>query len=429
MTVHDPSLPEYEVDEAQHLPTYSPQAASSECLLQFEPPRRTGCPACEWIFETKRFRLNLGRKMWKLNSPTYGLHGRIDGSIELLDPTCNVESIQATVEGRLKLSCPDRRVPVENSLFLSHSVDIHYDPELPETTFSVPIPAFTGKEGKAVRSPPSFYFADTNFVVEVAYYCRFTLTWKNKKKLKSDSRLVGFYYLPKTNPITPPICVLPPASRHRENPPLFLQSPDRLSSFPIPPTFQTKRALNSCQLARLEKFRDAVYLSLPNPSTYTSGQEMPFMLSLSFPDDPCLAELLCESVAIHLYKRIGVSSRSSKDSGNSDFTERNVLVSSATLRKNSGWAEGVIVLKGEIQTGSAGAEMSWSIPGSAHVKYIFRISLRPPANFSSHIPAFIHEEEINVCTSSWGTVERELLSGGGSTTPAVGLAGSLRRIY
>lgn len=385
MTIHDPSLPEYEVDEAHHLPTYSPQAASSECLLQFEPPRRTGCPACEWIFETKRFRVNLGRKMWKLNSPTYGLHGRIDGSIELLDPTCNVESIQATVrptietsvcsssrivqiEGRLKISCSDRRVPVENSLFLSHSFDIPFDPELPESAFSVQVPAFSGQEGKKVRTPPSFYFADTNFVVEVAYHCRFTLSWKNKKRRKSDSRLIGFYYLPKTNPISPPICVLPPASRHRENPPLFLQSPERLSSFPIPPTFETKRALNPCQLAKLKKFRDAVYLSLPNPTTYTSGQEMPFMLSLSFHDEPYMADLLCESVAIHLYKRIGVVGRNSKDSGNGDFNERNVLVSSATLRKNSGWAEGVIVLKGEIQTGSAGAEMSWSLPDSAHVK-------------------------------------------------------------
>ena len=97
MTVHDTSLPAYEVDEGHFLPTYSPQAASTECVLQFEPPRRTGCPACEWIFETKYFKINLGRKMWKLNSPTYGLHGKIDGSIELLDATCKVESVQATV--------------------------------------------------------------------------------------------------------------------------------------------------------------------------------------------------------------------------------------------------------------------------------------------------------------------------------------------
>jgi hypothetical protein len=95
---------------------------------------------------------------------------------------------------------------------------------------------------------------------------------------------------------------------------------------------------------------------------------MPFMLSLSFPDDPCLGELLCENVAIHLYKRVGVANRTSKEPGGIDFTERNTLVSSAKLRKNTGWAEGVIVLKGEIQTGSAGAEMSWSLPNNAHTK-------------------------------------------------------------
>ena len=136
------------------------------------------------------------------------------------------------LEGRLKVTCPDRRGQPENTTFLSHTVDVPFDPALPEVAFSIPIPAFTGKEGKNTLYPPSFYFSETNYMVEVSYFCRFSLTWKNKSRKKSDSRLIGFYYLPKTNPISPPICVLPPASRHCENPPLFLQSPDRLTSFP-----------------------------------------------------------------------------------------------------------------------------------------------------------------------------------------------------
>lgn len=97
MTGQDSTLPEYEVDQTHSLPVYSAQAGSSECLLQFEPSQRTGCPACEWVFETKRFKLNLGRKMWKLNSPTYGLHGKVDGALELLDPALCIQRIQATV--------------------------------------------------------------------------------------------------------------------------------------------------------------------------------------------------------------------------------------------------------------------------------------------------------------------------------------------
>lgn len=89
------------------------------------------------------------------------------------------------------------------------------------------------------------------------------------------------------------------------------------------------------------------------------------MLSLSFPKDPCLAEIFCESIAVHLYKRVGFYATSRL---RSELTERNTLISSATLRKNSGWAEGVVVLKGEIEAGIAGGESCWSVPDVAHVK-------------------------------------------------------------
>lgn len=93
----EPPLPEYELDETQTLPAYSAQARSTECLLQFEPARRTGCPACEWIFETKHMKVNLGRKAWKLNSPTYGLNATIDGSIQFPNLEQPLDSLQVTV--------------------------------------------------------------------------------------------------------------------------------------------------------------------------------------------------------------------------------------------------------------------------------------------------------------------------------------------
>jgi hypothetical protein len=87
------------------------------------------------------------------------------------------------------------------------------------------------------------------------------------------------------------------------------------------------------------------------------------MVSLSFNEDPCLAEILCENIAIHLYKRVGIAGR-----GGHSASERSTIVSSAVLRKNSGWAEGVVVIKGSIRAGDAGAECSWSIPDYAYVK-------------------------------------------------------------
>ena len=38
------------------------------------------------------------------------------------------------------------------------------------------------------------------------------------------------------------------------------------------------------------------------------------------------------------------------------------------MKKNSGWAEGVVVIKGSIRAGDAGAERTWCIPDYAYVK-------------------------------------------------------------
>ncbi|KAJ2931351.1 hypothetical protein H1R20_g5727, partial [Candolleomyces eurysporus] len=422
----EPPLPEYELDETQTLPTYSTQARSTECLLQFEPPRRTGCPACEWIFETKCMKVNLGRKIWKLNSPTYGSNGVIDGSIQFPDLTHPLDSLHATIEGRLRMACPERKGSMDEGtlVFLRYTVPVEYNPDLPESTFSIPIPPTFHQAGKNIPCPPSFFFAESKYIVEVSYQIRFDAVWKTKRKQKLESRIVGFYYLPKTSPVIPPLCILPPASRHRENPPLFLEGPDRMSSFPIPPSFHTNRTLTKCQTETLKRVSDSVYLSIPVPGVFTAGQEIPFMISLSFNDDPCMSELLCQNMAIHLFKRVGIVGRG----GHAD-SERNSIVSSAVLKKNSGWAEGVVVIKGSIRAGDAGAECSWSVSGCAYVKYVLRVSISPPSTLVNHIPTFVHEEELGICTSSWGVVDRELVSGGGKTTPAVGLSSSLRRIY
>ena len=125
----EPSLPEYELDDTHTLPAYSAQAGSTECLLQFEPARRTGCPACEWIFETKRMKVNLGRKAWKLNSPTYGLNATIDGSIQFPDLTHPLDSLHATVSPSLSIciisnsDIPSDRRPLTDGLSRTEGIN------------------------------------------------------------------------------------------------------------------------------------------------------------------------------------------------------------------------------------------------------------------------------------------------------------------
>jgi len=132
----DLTLPDYEADETQPLPLYSSQARSTECLLQVEPQERTGCPTCEWIYTSKHLRFNLGRKLWKLSSPTYGLNGIIEGSIQLIESESMhpVESLRVTVRNLATgfivvalMNHPTARRPSENNMPLN---DRYSDREL-----------------------------------------------------------------------------------------------------------------------------------------------------------------------------------------------------------------------------------------------------------------------------------------------------------
>ncbi|EAU88396.2 hypothetical protein CC1G_05162 [Coprinopsis cinerea okayama7 len=433
-------LPEYEDDSGSPLPLYSQTLGSSECLVQTEVPRRTNCAACEWIFPTKRARINLGRRTWKISGPAYGLNANIDGHVQWADKKHPLESVTATLEGRLKTSFPERIPSSDDSSspFLSLTVPIYKadqdsSVDTSEIPFSIPFPSYLRYKGEETLCPPSFYHSDLHFLCEITYSIRFDISWRKKPRWKkTESRNIPIYYLPKTNPIVPPICVLPPASRHLENPPLFLQGPERMESFPIAPSFRSKSnpgyKPTRQQRLKLESYPDSVYLSLPVPASFTSGQDIPFMLSVSFRSEPYLAELLCKSPEVQLFKKVGFFRKPSPGEVGPAI-ERAALVSSATIRKTSGWAEGMIVLKGEIQAGDAGSEQSWVLRDSAYVQYVLRVTLRPPTSLSTHIPTFVHEAPIEICTSSWGSLDREMASSGGMTTPAVSLASSLRRLY
>jgi hypothetical protein len=93
----DDTPPAYDFDECFPSPTYSMFLGSTERLLQCELPGITGCPGCDWIVETKHMKINLGPRMWGLNSPAYGLNGCIDGAISFSGDPGRVECITVTV--------------------------------------------------------------------------------------------------------------------------------------------------------------------------------------------------------------------------------------------------------------------------------------------------------------------------------------------
>lgn len=105
------------------------------------------------------------------------------------------------------------------------------------------------------------------------------------------------------------------------------------------------------------------------------------MISLFFPNEPYLANLFSQAPEVQLLKCVGFHRKSSPaDVG--AVVERNVLISSATIRRTSGWTEGMVVLKGDIQAGDAGGEGSWSLKDVAYTQVCSMQSLRPHASSS-----------------------------------------------
>lgn len=89
--------PSYGLDELLPLPTYSVYPAISERLLQSEPLRMSGCPACDWVVESKHMSINMGYRAWGLHAPSYGLNGKVEGYIKFVVGRGRVERVTATV--------------------------------------------------------------------------------------------------------------------------------------------------------------------------------------------------------------------------------------------------------------------------------------------------------------------------------------------
>jgi hypothetical protein len=133
--------------------------------------------------------------------------------------------------------------------------------------------------------------------------------------------------------------------------------------------------------------------------------------------------------------------------GSGEVLSYDTVLTSAKLKYAREYKEGITLLKGEIKAGDQGKEASWSLDSVAEVQvgfksrsssfasrvltivgqYIIRVMLKPPTNFIGSIPCFRLDEVLRVTTDSWGILDRELSSMGGTPTPAIGLAANIRR--
>jgi len=69
----------------QDLPTYARTAAADERILISEPvtPHAASAAPTEYVYESKRLRLNLGPKTWPVQVPCYGWNATVEGFVDV----------------------------------------------------------------------------------------------------------------------------------------------------------------------------------------------------------------------------------------------------------------------------------------------------------------------------------------------------------
>ncbi|KAL0947343.1 hypothetical protein HGRIS_013461 [Hohenbuehelia grisea] len=289
-----------------------------------------------------------------------------------------------------------------------------------EQLFSIPIPSEVNVQGALSKLPPSFSAYYQNLSCEITYCLKFHMTRKGMRR--HESKTIPILYLPKTRPSEPPLAAIPRPSRELTDAPtpMFerVKTVGLLPYWPMDAKRQLKGRTN------LDDFSKSVYFSLPEPQCFSSGEQIPFTLSLVFPENPVLAQLLARNIRIVLLKRTRLWRRTEKKK-EADIVVRDSTIASAQMRYINEYSEGVTLLRGTIRAGAEGRESSWCVEGVAETQYILRVILHPPNHVTGHLPSFRNDEVLQITTDSWGTLERELTATGGTPTPALGLASNL----
>ena len=123
-------------------------------------------------------------------------------------------------------------------------------------------------------------------------------------------------------------------------------------------------------------------LTLPSPLSFTTGQTIPYLFSLVFPNHPHLSTLysggfadvlIKKRLTLSQYKRRlslkGFTNRGKPDSPEPERPYRlEYSVSFSHAKHHSEYEEGVAILRGSVETGDAGSQCSWRLGAYASVE-------------------------------------------------------------
>ncbi|KAL4250431.1 hypothetical protein ABKN59_003339 [Abortiporus biennis] len=414
-----PSYSHYAFCSNQAVPQYTELPSRCERLLRTSdvgqrPSMSEGSRSTsyerEYVYKSDSFTLNLGRQRWGLLYAAYGRNGVVSGTVKFRKRLSHVLSVTVQLEGYVTSSVSQtlavggnpKRTLVSRRVDLftaSNGDSVHCGREF---DFEIPLPEYTTDIEDHVPLPPSSTSYHGSAAAEITYTIQVDVARKGFRR--HENRSTPILYLPKTRPTLPPLTAIPPIL-----PDLVVN--ERVRKVKVPYVWPKGHAPTATTTQELP----TIHLLIPSPSCFTSGDCIPLSLSIMCPHAPAIPKLLTPNVGVFLVKK-----KKMWISQGREISVKEVLVSKATEFRMGDLREGTRYLTMEMQAGEPGYESSWMLDGSVGVEYAIRVIIRPPC-YAKHLPAFQHDEPVELTTDQFGSLERELLTMNGVPTPALGL--------
>ncbi|KAI0316786.1 hypothetical protein OF83DRAFT_1059772 [Amylostereum chailletii] len=411
---------------APYLPPYSPDALDSERVLPDDhsspslltQPLRIINAEQLWsgshsfVYESAMMQISMGTRFWGLDTPAYGAHGLVEGTLRLGKKCTHTYKVTATLLGKGRITATSRGVITDvcDRLLVSDTIplspgpceDEFYPTESP-FSFCIPFPP-SAPDGKDPL-PPSFAAWLPGILCEIEYVLKIDMYRKGMRR--HEGRIIPLQYLPKS---------WPPHAPFRQNI-MHLSSSGR-AQLRIVRLLETRPADGS-RTSTSDPSATSVLASFPAANHVSSGHHVSFKITVRSPSSPALAHLYAQGVDVTLFKQMRVY----VDNGRRVIGGRKVTLGQGLVVETDVSHEGYATLRCDVTVGEPGAEQSWGVDGLMEIAHYIHVSVRIPEGTGIVAPSYLHDERVFIATEPWGTRERELLQLGGMSAPALGMKG------
>ncbi|KAB5593916.1 hypothetical protein CTheo_2642 [Ceratobasidium theobromae] len=365
-------------------PPYTPSLTDGEQTLELGSSSSslpTDLPS-QYIFQSKRLRLDLGARTWPTRTPCYGYASNIQGIVSVTTLE-HVKQITLTLEAVAKsLFMPaESAVPAgraENTLL--QRTAILYAATYPRPSnpganygFSIELPTTCDKSTDPL--PPSFTYHLPGVSAEVRYHLRIEISRSGLRR--RESLVVPIFYLPRSyaplrlhnTPFLDERTIRPPQD-------------DEMREFHLTPKPLSKYA-NIYKTPPPQSLDIQAKIALPFPLIFASGDRIPFTITIHS-QSPALTALYTD-ITLQLIKVVKLKAYDKS-------LLKEIVISSGEVYDSEQLRAGEHVLHGELGSGAPGTELSWSADNIINVGYLVRLSISPPhcmSALSANIPMFM----------------------------------------